>query len=434
MDVRSDGPRTGSVEARRRAGLIARGRWEEADRLAERSGGFAGLVYVPGGEALAHSAGEHQVDGDPLEGRELALKALLLANRGVDRAVAVESALAVLESPARLDAVCFWTAVMVLTFSDELERAETACGRAEESAEWTGTAGCRDTVGLLRARIHAMSGRTEEAIDLLLVQLSSGGLGRLTGIAVAWAVSLLADRGEIAAANDLLEGNGFTGSMDHAPDRAELLAARGGLHLSGGNFERGLDDFLACGRELDARSVTNSAVIAWRTGAALCAAAIERRDLAFALANEDAAHAATWATPRRRAVALHVLAVARRAPRSVDLLKQAVALLDGLSCPELYRAGHDLAVLLGERGDLDEARSVLESARAVAERGGNAFWAKRLETAVRQLGVSDAVALTRQELAAAKLARAGYSNKQIAEKQMVTPRMVELHLSSVYRK
>ncbi len=348
--------------------------------------------------------------------------------------MAVESALAVLESPARLDVVCFWTSVMVLTFADELEHAQAACDRVEESPEWTGTAACRDTVGLLRARIHTMSGRTEEAIDLLLVLLSSGGLGRLTGLAVAWAVSLLADRGEVAAANDLLEGNGFTGSMDGAPDRAELLAARGGLHLSGGNFERGLDDFLACGRELDARAVSNSAVIAWRTGAALCAAAIERRDLAFALANEDAARAATWATPRRLAVALHVLAVARRAPRSVDLLKEAVALLDGLSCPELYRAGHDLAVLLGEQGELAEARSVLESARQVAERGGNAFWAKRLETAVRQLGVSDAVPLTRQELAAAKLARAGYSNKQIAEKQMVTPRMVELHLSSVYRK
>jgi DNA-binding NarL/FixJ family response regulator len=42
--------------------------------------------------------------------------------------------------------------------------------------------------------------------------------------------------------------------------------------------------------------------------------------------------------------------------------------------------------------------------------------------------------LTTQEAKIAELARAGYSNKQIAEKLYLTVRTIEFHLSNVYRK
>jgi DNA-binding NarL/FixJ family response regulator len=46
----------------------------------------------------------------------------------------------------------------------------------------------------------------------------------------------------------------------------------------------------------------------------------------------------------------------------------------------------------------------------------------------------EAGTLTRQELKIAELARAGYSNKKIAETLVLTQRTVEFHLSNVYRK
>jgi DNA-binding NarL/FixJ family response regulator len=77
----------------------------------------------------------------------------------------------------------------------------------------------------------------------------------------------------------------------------------------------------------------------------------------------------------------------------------------------------------------------LHRAATVARTVRNQYWLQRIESSLVRIGTPDTISkLTRQESKVAQLARAGYSNRQIAEKMFVTVRTVEFHLSGVYRK
>ena len=366
-----------------RAGMCARGRWVEADRL-------PGPDLAPGGPW-------------PRDRPEWTVPARL-ANRGLDRAGAVRAARVVLTSADRVWPL--WHGILVLLAAGERQAAWSYLSRARHD----------DVSALLHARL-ALDDSPAIAASLLH-QLTVRP--RLHEVAAAWHARALIACDDLTAAQEVLRRNGFF--SDGGP---ELLMARGWAHFVEGRLDHAFDTFTACGRELTAWGVTNPAIQPWRSRAALCAHALGRPGLARALAQTELLAARRWGTGRAIGVAEHALAVVTGADPA--RLQVAVTTLDRVGATaELAEARHDLGRALAARGRVEEATRTLNLVR----HSGNRFWAHRAES---ELDL-DPASLTAQERSVAALARSGLSNREIAARLFLALRTVEFHLSGVYRK
>lgn len=389
------------------------------------------VVYSPG--VLMRDEGDRM-----LPELRAAVRSIELANLGVSRSTVTEQTERVLESDGvRSEVHCAWLAILALHYTGDLVSADAQCERLARDPVWAASPRRQDLLTLLRARSSLMSGDAVRASDLLKSVLSRRTPTLPTCLAVAWLIEALVDLGEFDQAHQMLLEHGFAGRLSpHLPDRVHVLAARGALHMAVGRFRHAIDDYTACGRILTAFNVINSAVVSWRSKAAFGALAVQRYDLALALAEDELIAARKWGSARGIGTALHAVAMARRDETSTGLLEEAVQLLDlGQARTEMMQALYDLGSMQVERKDVAGGRSRFEAAGEVARECGNAFWAERVRPALERLGDYDGSrALTRQELKIAQLARAGYSNRRIAETLFLAVRTVEFHLSGVYRK
>ena len=108
---------------------------------------------------------------------------------------------------------------------------------------------------------------------------------------------------------------------------------------------------------------------------------------------------------------------------------------------ELARAFFGLGGALRRRGQVVAARPHLSRAAELATVCGATSVAALASTELRvaggrprQRGVTGIDALTPSERRAAELAALGRTNRAIAQELYVTPKTVEVHLSSAYRK
>ena len=418
----------------RRVGLARRGRWAESERLAafavdlafarltgDRSG-IGDFVYVAGGFQPG------------AQGR-LAAGAIQAANRGVDRAAALRDARLLLDSAGWRDAGAFWQATLTLVYAGELGQAEQQCSRAGAAPGWLATQRHRSVLTLLNARLAWLGGDPATAARLLEPVVQNPAGERTRGLAVAWLIAALADLNQIEQAHDLLLGHGYGGDLADVPEQPELLAARGALHFAVERFALAGDDFLAAGRSLAARCVSNPAILPWQFGAALCAHAQGRSTLAGAIAREASAAAHRWGSSRSVGVAEH--AVALVSGGDLRLLHEAHHLLSaGGPSAELLRVRYDLALACASLAkDTRTASRLLTATRDEAAAAGYSNLAHRCRSALERIAQPAGLGeLTRQERKIAALARAGRSNRQIAKYQLLAVRTVESHLSSVYRK
>ncbi|MFJ7910367.1 LuxR C-terminal-related transcriptional regulator [Kitasatospora sp. NPDC096204] len=374
----------------------------------------------------------------PPDELSLALSTIEFANRGVDRVMVNEQAKWLLDTaephrnPHRT-----WLAILALLYAGDLESADAQCRRLRDDPAWTGSAPRRELLTLLRARSSLLAGKACQAADMLQTMLDHGTSTQSACLAIAWLIEALVHLGELDRAHQVLLDSKLAGPLDpDLPDRAHVLAARGALHLAGGQFRHAIDDYMACGWVLDTCFVVNPAVIPWRSRAVFGALGIRRYDLALALAEEELIAARKWGSPRGIGIALHAVGVARRDDTSVAALEEAVALLaQGHARTEFMQALYDLGMMQIRRQDVSAGRRRLVEAAMVAYECRNAFWQKRIRFALERLQApANTSKLTRQEEKIAYLARAGHSNRHIAQMTCLTVRTVEFHLSSVYRK
>jgi DNA-binding NarL/FixJ family response regulator len=108
---------------------------------------------------------------------------------------------------------------------------------------------------------------------------------------------------------------------------------------------------------------------------------------------------------------------------------------------ESARAEFALGSARRRRGQVTTARPHLARAGELAARCGSAALAQLAATELRiaggrprQRAVSGADALTPSERRVVEFAAAGRTNRAIAQELYVTPKTVEVHLSSAYRK
>ncbi|QWF85143.1 helix-turn-helix transcriptional regulator [Amycolatopsis sp. CA-230715] len=352
-----------------------------------------------------------------------ALDAVRIANRGTDRAAALAGARRALGSVR--DPGSLWSAALVLAYAGEVDEAAEHCDHARSSAtgRWAGA------FTVLGGRLAWIRGDPARASAMLADAMDRGVAPSSRAVATAWRIAALVDLGELGEAQDLLVSQDHDGLVERGTGRCEVLVARGALRFANGDWASACEDFLAAGRELLERGVVNPAVSPWRSRAALSAHSLGRRDLAGALARQEFAAARRWGTARANGIASYAVAVVSGG--DVAAYRRAVDLLaDGPVSGELLGARYDLALALGAGPETVE---VLEEIAVAAEEAGFRRWAVVARSAAARVARPGAV-LTRQERRIAALARAGQGNREIAERQSVTLRTVEFHLSSVYRK
>ena len=299
----------------------------------------------------------------------------------------------------------------------------------------------------LAARGYAMAraGRIGAALADL-EELRSTGWDDLDDLDRASVLTTAVDcrlaRGDLSAAMGLgealggfLDRPGLTGAVAHH-GRGELSAAAGDSDLAAGHFTR-------AGRLLSG-GPDDLGLVPWRVGAALAAVRLGHRREGAALAGEHLGAAGSSRSPSAVALALRTGATVDAHSDRTALLREARDVLAGVPAARLTaQIDTDLAglLLLSGRPDAATALGLLRAAEAYA--GREELWPlqsrvrrllDRMGEPARPVRGEALAALTAGERRVARLAADGLTNRQIADRLVVTVKAVEWHLSHIYRK
>ncbi|MFF3248929.1 AAA family ATPase [Streptomyces sp. NPDC002870] len=255
-------------------------------------------------------------------------------------------------------------------------------------------------------------------------------------------VNNLIELGDLRAAGEVLQANSRHDSPDAVWDRGPFLLARGRWQLVSGDTEAALETLLYCGARQDAAGLVNPAVTAWRSQAALAYAALGKQHEAVEMATEELRLSRNWGTARVIGVSLRHLGLVTGGDAGFDLLGQAVDQLEDSPAPlELAKALYDFGAAQLRAGDTRTARKTLRRSFDLAEECGATALSETTRAALRATGArprrgqrQERQPLTASEYQIAGMAATGHTNHQIAQALFVTPRAVETHLTSSYRK
>ena len=245
-----------------------------------------------------------------------------------------------------------------------------------------------------------------------------------------------------AAAQAVLTGRGLAGELGPTWPFVVVRHARGALHAAAGQHAAAAADLLAAGHLAERWGISNPAMMAWRSDAALSLSALGDARTAVALCDTEVALARRWGAGRALGIALRAAGLVAGGDRGLELLTEAVAVLRPSPAPlELARALIDLGAAHRRAGSRAVARDLLREGLDIAHGLGSAELAARARAELviaggrpRRDAVRGRDALTPSELRVAQLAAAGQTNRQIAQTLFVTLRTVENHLTSSYAK
>ena len=338
----------------------------------------------------------------------------------------------------------FYHACHTLTFA---ERYEEALGRFDEALADARRLGSLPHVLALscyRAFAHLRAGNLADAQADAWVALETGP--RLPGVHAALALAVLletlAERGEPEAAEAANERYRLAEQFPTMLPAGWLLAARGRLRLAELRPAAALGDLLAAGDLLARLRSPSPSIAPWRSDAALAQLALGARTEARTLAAEEVALAQAYHGPRTLGVALRAAGLTEGGRRGIELLRQAVRVLEGSGARlEHARALADLGAALRRAGHRAESRDILRPALDLAHRCGALALTERARTELLAAGgrprrpvLSGLDSLTPGERRVAQLAAAGLPNRDIAQNLFITARTVEGHLTHAYQK
>jgi len=357
-----------------------------------------------------------------------------ILSRGADRAGAIRLANDALENEVcSREPQCVYRAMTTLLCAEELITADEHWLRMTTTCP----ADLEHVLMLVRARMDLLNGNLVDADRLLHTLMRGDTPHAIRPFAATRLIELLSENGEVKRAEATLaefDVNGMISSANSA--RPLLIATRGTVHLASGRFLPAVRDFVACGLAFSSENMANPAFSFYRIKAALAAKGAQRPEMARELANQEWTTAQHWGAPRNIAWAMYAVGVVEDDKRTVELLSEAADLLELAGAPiELGLVCAELGTRLAAAGEVRLARDRLRLAATLGSRLGNTDRVTQMELALRQIDLSVAEStLTRQETRIAKLARAGYSNQQIAAKLFLAVRTIEFHLGHTYRK
>jgi DNA-binding CsgD family transcriptional regulator len=260
-------------------------------------------------------------------------------------------------------------------------------------------------------------------------------------VAAGVLVTALTDQGDLEAAEAALQRFAARHPA-RAHSGAMLLLARGRLRAAQRRLAAALVDMRAAGDVAVRIGAISPSSLAWRSEAALVHLAMGEREAALRLAREELELARAFGAPRSLGAALRAAGVVIGGPEGEELLREAVATLDGAGAAlESARAIVDLGALLRRTNRRADARDLLREGLDVAHHAGAALVADQAETELRATGakprrarLTGVEALTASERRVAELAAQGLTNREIAQALFVTARTVEGHLTRTFQK
>jgi class 3 adenylate cyclase/DNA-binding CsgD family transcriptional regulator len=400
--------------------------------------------HVPIAEAELEQVDEAKLSGGV--GSDL-LRATLAYHEtrgGENRERAVELARAAV-APRRIDAlgtrglhlVC-WT----LTIAGYPDESLEVYDRVLHSAYARGDNVLASSAALFRAYTQLHRGDLF-AVDADLSRFSELMAYETTQLySFAFRTDLAVERGELDAAESYVRESGLP---DLIPPNAHLTffqLARGRLRFEQRRLDDAVRDFESLGRNMTTLGVGNAAFYDWRPYLALAYHAADRRDDALRAALEALDQARAWGAPQSIGVALRTLGLIEGGVSGEKLLREAVDVLAGSQARlEYARALVELGGALRRGNKRTESREFLRQGLELAHKLGGTALEERAQTELaatgarpRRLMLTGIESLTPSERRVAEMAAENMTNKDIAQALFVTPKTVEVHLSSVYRK
>lgn len=260
--------------------------------------------------------------------------------------------------------------------------------------------------------------------------------------AAAFLIYALIEQGRFADAEEVVSQHGPGDGLPASRPWIRFRHARGRLRIARGQIREGLDDLLSCGRSLRAWNEEAVGSEPWRASAAPALLALGQHEEARRLAAEQLRLARHFGAPRSLGIALHTAGLVAGDDRCLDLLGEAVAVLEPsparLDCA---RALCELGAAIRRAGRRRDARQPLRMALDLAGKCGATALAERARAELLTAGarprrdrVEGRRALTASELRIAEMAAAGKTNREIAQGLFLSLRTVETHLTHAYQK
>jgi DNA-binding CsgD family transcriptional regulator len=333
-----------------------------------------------------------------------------------------------------------FSATAVLINADALDDAERAMERLRADAEETAQPHLIAGALWQQAQIAYQRG------DLRRCRLEARAAGEAAGafarrLAVPWMVMALVEQGENAEAEQLLAVEGMFGEIGPSGLLDAAIGSRGRLRLAQGRVDLAVDD-LVDARDRGLARFARGVEPPWQPLLAEALVLSGRGAEASAEAHAYAERAAFWGT--RRALGhlarMHSL-VAPRA-RAITLLEDAREHFAAAHARlELARCLTDLGTHRRAAGERTAARAVLRDAHDTAQGCGALALCARARAELLLAGGrprpptgAGVDALTPAERRIAELAAQGATNREIARRLYLSPKTVEMHLRSCYRK
>lgn len=388
---------------------------------------------TPGGRlAAALEAGSAVAGGKAGDAAEAAKRAL-----GEDGALFAEE----------LDFTAPTMVIFTLLVSDQFEVAQRGARQALSFALARGATTEISVARTLNGLVSWLGGDLSAAEADLRQGIE---LARLAGLAplllmfTPILVDVLVQRDELQAAEAELETLGASGGaqLPPAPPFLGIFLARGHWYLEKGEYEAAIADFDSVAVVADSIGFGGGPALMASSYAVTACLALDRQEEARKWAADALGMTEQWGPPAGIGAALAVKAATRSGEERIEMLEEAVTLLDGT----LLRAAHtnallELGVALRRHGRRADARAPLREAIDLARRRGAVLIARRASEELQATGEKvrsyapiGVESLTPSERRVAELAASGMTNRQIAQSLFVTVKTVEAHLSAAYDK
>jgi DNA-binding CsgD family transcriptional regulator len=269
-----------------------------------------------------------------------------------------------------------------------------------------------------------------------------GTTARFSVLLAAFLADALMEQGKLEDAAAALARADFGGPLSDSARPLLFLDSGARLRLLRGDLAGGLEEMLEAGRRFAELGGRNPAFLAWRSQAAVALLQLGKRDEARPLAAEELELARIWGAPRALGAALRVAGLVEGGEQGLAHLGEAIEVLaDSPAKLEHAKARAELGAALRRANRRAEAREQLRHAVELATICGAVPLAARAETELlatgarpRRIFLHGVESLTPSERRVAEMAAEGPTNREIAQALFVTPKTVEVHLSSAYRK
>ncbi|SDD12803.1 regulatory protein, luxR family [Geodermatophilus telluris] len=214
------------------------------------------------------------------------------------------------------------------------------------------------------------------------------------------------------------------------------------LRLLTGDPAGALREALAVGQRTRAAGYVFPSLLPWRSVGASAHRALGQDEEAAVLVAEEVGLTRRFGAPRALGIALRTQALVGRAAERVDVLRQAVSVLESSQARLAHaQALLDLGTALRRAGHRAEARGPLGEALELATRCGGVWVARRAREELVAAGARPRRpaqhgpdALTPAELRVARCAAQGMTTREVAQSLFLTTKTVETHLTRTYRK